>query len=177
MSSSAVTASSYLPSSAQTLQDRLERLEAIVGQHQQTNSLSCNDPVDPQSFLAPIATISNPPLAREELKAYFIDSLRPNICLMTAEQITHCCAESPLVTFAVCALAALFAPASLLPASKCHELFVAYYKAAKTGIASMFEQPEVSSIFGLLLITMVSSADRGKIALGNFSKWFHYCMF
>ncbi|OAJ43837.1 hypothetical protein BDEG_27153 [Batrachochytrium dendrobatidis JEL423] len=161
MSSSAVTASSYLPSSAQTLQDRLERLEAIVGQHQQTNSLSCNDPVDPQSFLAPIATISNPPLAREELKAYFIDSLRPNICLMTAEQITHCCAESPLVTFAVCALAALFAPASLLPASKCHELFVAYYKAAKTGIASMFEQPEVSSIFGLLLITMVSSADRG----------------
>ncbi|KAJ1330535.1 hypothetical protein BSLG_009297 [Batrachochytrium salamandrivorans] len=140
--------------------------------------MSCNDPVNPATFTVALTASDTCQsynagshhiykiathaalLAGEELKTYFIDSLRSTICLMSADQVSFCCAENPLVTFAVCALAAMFAPDSLLPNHNRHELFLAYYKAARSGIATMFEQPKASSVFGLLVITIISCAER-----------------
>ncbi|KAH6587294.1 hypothetical protein BASA50_001300 [Batrachochytrium salamandrivorans] len=172
-------ASDQPSSTAQTLQDRLQRLEEIVVKHQLSNDMSCNDPVNPATFTVtptasdicqsynagshPIYKVATHAalLAGKELKAYFIDSLRSTICLMSADQVSFCCAENPLVTFAICALAAMFAPDSLLPNHNRHELFLAYYKAARSGIATMLEQPKASSVFGLLMITIISCAERG----------------
>nr|KAJ3415954.1 hypothetical protein HK105_001383 [Polyrhizophydium stewartii] len=150
---------------AQSLQERLERLEALVSQHQLMNALDPDDPVNPATFgvsMSTPASVTAPaPLAREELKAFFISSLRPHLLLMTADQVLYCAAESPLATYAICAMSALFAPETLLPPGKATELFLAYFKAAKACVSNVFDLPRPSSVFGLLLMTMASSADRG----------------
>ncbi|KAJ1340230.1 hypothetical protein BSLG_005116 [Batrachochytrium salamandrivorans] len=43
-------ASDQPSSTAQTLQDRLQRLEEIVVKYQLSNDMSCNDPVNPATF-------------------------------------------------------------------------------------------------------------------------------
>ncbi|KAI8924124.1 fungal-specific transcription factor domain-containing protein [Entophlyctis helioformis] len=157
-SSSGQTTQQHM-SIARTLQDRIERLEAIVSMHQKVNSLGADDPVNPATGAG--ASGGSPPLAREDLKAFFIASLRPHLVLLTADQVIFCAAENPLVTYAMCALAALFVPEQFLPLRRARELFLAYFGEAKACMSAAFDDPKPSSVFGLLLLTIASSADRG----------------